>query len=52
MLFSSAFILTEKMDMGLYEVQLSMSFLGFGMVTILVNFHMCCIMLLLRAVLT
>ena len=31
--------------MGLYEVPLSMSLLNFGMWTILVNFHMCGIML-------
>ena len=37
--------------MGLYEVPLSMSLLGFGMGTMLVNFHMCGIMLVLRAVL-
>ena len=37
--------------MGLYEVPWSMSSLGFGMGTILANFHMCGIMLLLRAVL-
>ena len=36
--------------MGLYEVPLSMSLLGFGMGTMLANFHMCCIMLVLRAV--
>ena len=36
--------------MGLYEVPLSMSLLGFGMGTMLANFHMCGIMLLLRAV--
>ena len=36
--------------MGLYEVPLSMSLLGFGMGTRLANFHMCCIMLVLRAV--
>ena len=35
--------------MGLYEVPWSMSLLGFGMGTMLVNFHMCGIMLL-RAV--
>ena len=34
--------------MGLYEMPLSM--LGFGMGTMLVNFHMCGIMLVLRAV--
>ena len=37
--------ITEMMDMGLYEVPL----LGFGMGTMLVNFYMCGIMLLLRA---
>ena len=36
--------------MGLYEVFLSMSLLGFGMETILANFHMCGIMLLLLRV--
>ena len=36
--------------MGLYEVLLSMSLLGFGMGTMLANFHMCGIMLVLRAV--
>ena len=50
MLFSSVFVITKKMDMGLYEVPLSMSLLGFGMGTMLASFHMCGIMLLLRAV--
>ena len=36
--------------MGLYEVPLSMYLLGFGMGTMLANFHMCGIMLVLRAV--
>ena len=36
--------------MGLYEVPLSMSSLGFGRGTMLVTFHMCGIMLVLRAV--
>ena len=36
--------------MGLYEVSLSMSLFGFGMGTMLANFHMCGIMLVLRAV--
>ena len=36
--------------MGLYEVPLSMSLLGFGMGTMLANFNMCGIMLVLRAV--
>ena len=42
--------ITERMDMGLYEVPLSMALLGFGMGTMLANFHMCGIMLVLRAV--
>ena len=48
MLFSSAFAITEG-DMGLYEVPLSMCLLGFRMGTMLANFHMCGIMLVLRA---
>ena len=36
-------------DMSLYEVSLSMSLLGFGMGTMVGNFHICCIMLVLRA---
>ena len=36
--------------MGLYEVPLSMSLLGFGMGIMLANLHMCGIMLVLRAV--
>ena len=36
--------------MGLYEVPLFMSLLSFGMGTMLANFHMCGIMLVLRAV--
>ena len=36
--------------MGLYEVPLSMSLLGFGIWTRVSIFHMCGIMLLLRAV--
>ena len=35
--------------MCLYEVPLSMSLLGLGMGTMLDNFHMCGIMLVLRA---
>ena len=34
----------------MYEVPLSMSLVGFGMGTMLANFHMCGIMLVLRAV--
>ena len=36
--------------MGLYEVPLFMSLLGFGMGTRLANFHVCGIMLVSRAV--
>ena len=36
--------------MGLYEVPLCMSYLGFEIWTMLANFHMCGIMLMLRAV--
>ena len=42
--------ITERRDMGLYEVPLSMSLLGFGMGTMLTNCYMCGIMLVLRAV--
>ena len=49
-IFSSVFAITERRDMGLYVVPLSMSLLGFGMGTMLANFHMCGIMLVLRAV--
>ena len=35
--------------MGLYEVPLSMSLLCFGMGTVLANFHMCGIMLVLKS---
>ena len=38
-LFSSVFAITERRDMGLYEVPLSVSLLGFGMGTMLANFH-------------
>ena len=37
--------------MGLHEVPLSMSLLGFGMEVMLALFHICSIMVLLRAVL-
>ena len=36
--------------MGLYAVSLSMSLFDFGIGTMLANFHMCGIMLVLRAV--
>ena len=50
MFFSSVNTITERRDLGLYEVPLSMSLLGFGMGTMLANFHMCGIMLVLRTV--
>ena len=34
-----SFAITERRDMGLYEVPLSVSLLGFGIGTILANFH-------------
>ena len=33
------FAITERRDMGLYEVSLSVSLLGFGIGTMLANFH-------------
>ena len=36
--------------MGLYEVPLSMSLLGYGMRPMLANIHMCGIMLVLRSI--
>ena len=39
--------ITERSGMGLYEVPLSVSLLGFGIGTMLANFHMCGIMLVL-----
>ena len=42
--------ITERRDIGLYEVPLSMFLLGFGMGSMLANLHMCGIMLVLRAV--
>ena len=41
---------TERRCIGLYEVPLSMYLLGFEIWTMLANFHMCVIMLVLRAV--
>ena len=37
--FSSVFSITERRDMGLYEVPLPVSLLGFGIGTMLANFH-------------
>ena len=50
-IFSSVLAITERMDMGMYEVPLFMSVVGFGMGTMLANFHMCGIILMLRPVL-
>ena len=38
-LFSSVFAITERRDIGLYEVFLSVSLLDFGIGTMLANFH-------------
>ena len=43
--------ITERTVIGLYEVSLSRSLLGFVMGTMLANFYMCGIMLVLSAVL-
>ena len=51
-LFTSVFAITERRDMDLYENPLSMSLLSFGMGTMLANFYICGIMLVLRAVST
>ena len=51
MVFSNVFAITERRHIGLYEIPFSMSLLGFVMGTMLGNFHMCGIMLLLGAVL-
>ena len=49
MLFSSVFVRTERRDIDMYEMPLSMSLLGFGMGIMFANFHMGGIMLVLRA---
>ena len=36
---SIAFAITERRDMDLYEVPMSVSLLGFGIGTMLANFH-------------
>ena len=40
MLFSGVFVITEMRDMDVYEVPFSMSLLGFGIGTMVANFHM------------
>ena len=52
MLFSSVFAITERRDMGLYDVLLSLLGLGMGMGTMLANFYMCDILLRARKTLT
>ena len=49
MLFSSVFAIAERRDMGMYEMTLSMALFGFWMCTMLDNFHMCGIILVLRS---
>ena len=49
-LFSSVFAITKRRDIGLYEAPVSMYLLGFGMETMLANFHMCGIMLVVSTV--
>ena len=44
------FAISERRDMGLYEVALSLFLLGFGIGSMLAIFHMCGIVLVLRAV--
>ena len=39
-LFSSVFAITERKDMDPYEMPLSVSLLGFGIWTMLGNFHL------------
>ena len=39
--FSSVLAISERRDIGHYEVPLSMSLLGLGVGTMLANFHMC-----------
>ena len=48
-LFSIVFVITERRDMGLYEVLLSMFLLGFRIRTMFANFHMCGILLVRNA---
>ena len=46
--FSSDFAITERRDMGLYEVPIFVSLLALGMGIMFASFHMCGIMFLLR----
>ena len=39
LLLCSVFAITERRDIGLYEVPLFVSLLGFGIGTVLANFH-------------
>ena len=49
--YSPVSAITEKRDIGLYEVPLYMFLLCFGMGAMLASLHICGIMLMLRAVL-
>ena len=44
--FSSVFKITDRRDIGLYYVPMFMSLLGLGTGMLLVNFHICGILLL------
>ena len=47
--FSSAFAITDRRDIDLYAVPMSMSLLGLGTGMMLTNFHTCDILLSLSA---
>ena len=47
--FPSVFAITDRRDIGLYDVSILMSLLGLGIGMMLVNFHICVILLLLSA---
>ena len=44
--FSSVFSITERSEMGVYDVPMFMSLLGFGIGIMLASFHVCGMMLL------
>ena len=41
--FSSVFAITERSEMGLYDVPMLMCLFGFGMGMMFANFHVCCL---------
>ena len=49
-IFSNALANVETSEIGLYEVPMLLFLFGFGMGIMLANFHMCGMMLVLRAV--